>query len=76
MTGVLALAVGGFSSQEPGGVTCCTLQKDMRRKSRTCEHLAGVIMHANFIHEILTWKAMPPNFYNLGISYVLSYASD
>lgn len=35
-----------------------------------------VIMHANFIHEIQTWKEMPPNFYDLKISYVLSYASD
>ena len=76
VTEVPALVVGGFSSQEPGEVTCCTLQKDMRRKSSTCEHLAGVIMCANFIHEILTWKAMPPNFYDLGISYVLSYAPD
>lgn len=29
-------------------------------KSVTCEHLAEVIMHANFMREIQRWRQTPP----------------
>lgn len=31
-------------------------------KSVTCKHLAGVIRHANFMHEIQARKEMAPKF--------------